>query len=66
MRNRLEAGVLLAEEQVDGSGGPVALLADVKLRLAFQRFAGRIRDLALVHLRPVEEEDQVGILLDRP
>src|SRR4051794_18751614 len=55
----LEARELADERQIDLADRTVALLRDDELREAF-RFRRRV-----VHLIAVDEEDDVGVLLDR-
>src|SRR5439155_21195219 len=57
---RLEAGALADEGEVDASGGAVSLLADDELRLAVH-----LRRVALIDLGAIDEEDDVRVLLDR-
>src|ERR1700674_801964 len=56
----LETGVFALEGEPDGTDGAVALLADNDLRDALFL---RVR---VVDLIAVDEQDQIGILLDRP
>src|SRR5262245_33430041 len=59
LRDVLEPRVLREEHELDRAGRPVPLLADDQLGdVLLLR-----RELVLVHLWPVEEEDQVAVLL---
>src|SRR5436190_10963140 len=62
----VEARVFLLEEQLDGSGGAVALLAHDQLRDPLDAFVRLGVDRAVVELLTIDEAHDVGVLLDRP
>src|SRR5574341_1003884 len=59
----VEPGVLLVEGQLDGAGGPVAVLGQMDFRHPLLRALVAVLKGG-VHLRPVNENHQVGVLLD--
>jgi hypothetical protein len=59
----VETGELLLEMQVHQAGGPIPVLGYHDLRLPLQAVPFLIYG-ALVHLRSVDEQHHVGILLD--
>src|SRR5438093_1727791 len=61
----VEARVLFLEMQLHGAGRAVALLPDDHFRDAFDALVGFGIDRAVVELLPVDETDDVGVLLDR-
>src|SRR5467141_447593 len=61
----VEARVLFLEVQLHGARGAIALLADDDLRDAFDALVGLGVDRAIVELLPIDEADDVGVLLDR-
>src|SRR3977135_2831206 len=61
----VEAGGLFLEVQLDHPRRTVALLADDHLRDAFDALVGLGIDRAVVELLPVDEADDVSVLLDR-
>ena len=60
----LEPRVLFDERELDDTGGAVALLADDDLRDPFGRLV-RLAVVVAVLLLAEDEEDDVGILLER-
>src|SRR5881409_2962154 len=62
----VEARVFLLEEQPDGSGGAVALLAHDQLRDPLDAFVRLGVRGAVVELLTIDETHDVGVLLDRP
>src|SRR5512145_3050290 len=60
-RETLERRVLGDERDLHLAGGPVALLADDDVRDAVP-----VVRLEPIPLRPIEEQDHVGVLLERP
>src|SRR5436309_15687184 len=61
----VEARVLFLEMQLHGARGAIALLPDDHFRDAFDALVGLGIDRAVVELLPVDEADDVGVLLDR-
>src|SRR5437773_3815612 len=60
----VEAGVFLLKEQLHGAGGPVALLADDQVGQSLEAVVGLGVDRPVVELLPIDEADDVGVLLD--
>src|SRR6266446_688906 len=61
----VEASVFLLEEQLHGACGTVALLAHGQLRKSFDALVRLRVYRTVVELLPVDEADDVGVLLDR-
>src|SRR5438045_7093315 len=63
LRVRLEARELFLEKQIHDSGRTISLLADDHLGLSLERVAVLVHR-TVVEFLPVQEHDQVGVLLD--
>src|SRR5206468_1688137 len=61
----VEPRVFLLEVQLHRSGRPVALLPDDHFGEAFDALVGLRIDWPVLELLPVDEADDVGVLLDR-